>query len=303
MKLRLQSILYNTDTDSLKRAYQCVVWAVACAKKTGFLCEVEFAYGDCSPTALLDQDVVDSWVQDNQSVAFVPIHYTFFDANKGSAAGHNALMQLVESETKGKENRFLIIMNPDIKMAGDTIIHLVKTLFRPNVGLVEGRQLPFELPKAYDERSGYTSWGSTATAITTTDIFWQVGGFDAETFFLYCDDVDFSWMVREQGYKIVFQPAATVYHDKRLVLDGNWPTNPNEVYYSAEASLLLSYKWSRPDLTEKYLRNFKSSDHEYLKKAASAFEAREKAGRLPSPRDHKHEIGTFIGSNYSKSRF
>jgi GT2 family glycosyltransferase len=304
--LRLQSVLFNTDTDSLKRAYFCAVNAVAYAMRTGVITGAEFAYGDCSPVPILSQDIVNGWVEEARAVAHVPITYTFFDQNKGSAAGHNTLMALVKDSTQGPGgNSLLTIMNPDVKMSGDTIYALTRTLTkRPRrVGLVEARQLPIEHPKAYDEVSGRTAWISTAMAMTTSDIFWEVGGFDSATFFLYCDDVDFSWLVREKGYELVFQPAAVVFHDKRLNPDGSWPAGQAEKYYSAEAALLLTWKWSRHDKTETYLQYFKESSEEHLLKAAEVFETRRAEGRLPPQRDQGHKVGVFSAVGYGPNRF
>lgn len=302
--LRLQSVLFNTDVESLKRAYLCAVNSVAYAMRTGVITGAEFAYGDCSPVAILSQEIVNSWVEEARAVAHVPITYTFFDENKGSAAGHNALMALVEERTRAAGgNCLLTIMNPDVKMAGDTLYSLALTKRRVRAGFVEARQLPIEHPKAYDEVSGRTAWASTATAMTTTDIFWSVGGFDAATFFLYCDDVDFSWLIREKGYDVIFQPAAVVYHDKRLNPDGSWPAGQAEKYYSAEAALLLTYKWSRHDKTETYLQYFKESSEEHLQKAAAAFETRRAEGRLPEQRDPAHKVGVFSAVGYGPNRF
>ena len=302
--LRLQSVLFNTDVESLKRAYLCAVNAVAYAMRTGTITGAEFAYGDCSPVPILSQEIVNSWVEEARIKAHVPITYTFFDQNKGSAAGHNALMGLVKERTLAAGgNCLLTIMNPDVKMAGDTIYALALTKNRWRVGFVEARQLPIEHPKAYDEASGKTAWASTATAMTTTDIFWEVGGFDSDTFFLYCDDVDFSWLIREKGYEVIFQPAAVVYHDKRLNPDGSWPAGQAEKYFSAEAALLLTYKWSRHDKTETYLQYFKESSEEHLQKAAAAFEARRAEGRLPEQRDPGHKVGVFSAVGYGPNRF
>jgi hypothetical protein len=61
---------------------------------------------------------------------------------------------------------------------------------------------------------------------------------------MYCDDVDFSWRARLAGYRVVYQPTACVFHDKRLDPDGQIVAGEAEVYYSAEASLMMAWKWS-----------------------------------------------------------
>ena len=302
--LRLQSILYNTDVQSLRKSFACITNAIAFAKQHEHLIGAEVAYGDCSPAPLFTQEALKQWQSEEASASDVRIEYTFFGENKGSAGGHNFLMDLARKQTQGTHsNSLLVFMNPDVKMMGDTISSLLQTLKRPSVGLVEARQLPIEHPKAYDENTGRTLWASTATAMTTTDIFWEVGGFDAEAFFLYCDDVDFSWKIRERGSDVVFQPSAVIFHDKRLNRDGSWPASEAERYYSAEAALFLSHKWSRNDKTEEYLRYFDTSPDELQKRAAEAYRKRQRDGKLPEPRDSNHRIGVFTGAGYGPNRF
>jgi hypothetical protein len=189
------------------------------------------------------------------------IEYTFFQQNLGSAAGHNRLLANAESD-------LVMTANPDILVAPRMYLELIEALSRPGAGLAEARQLPVEHPKFYDPRTGETSWGSTACLIGSTELFRQLEGFDADTFFLYCDDVDFCWRAQLAGLKVIHQPSAVVFHDKRLKNDGGWMPSAAEKQYSAEAGLLLPYKYSREDLTEKYLDFFRSSSEEHLIKAA-----------------------------------
>jgi GT2 family glycosyltransferase len=130
-----------------------------------------------------------------------------------------------------------------------------------------------------------------------------VGGFDAETFFMYCDDVDFSWRVRLAGFKIIHTHSAIVFHDKRLTREGGWIASNSERYYSAEAALLLPYKYSRSDLTNQHLETFRASNDQCLIKAAEAFELRVKTGRLPTPIDSEHSVAQFIDGGYGPNRY
>ncbi len=134
-------------------------------------------------------------------------------------------------------------------------------------------------------------------------IFEEIGCFDSDTFFLYCDDVDFSWRVRLAGHRVIYQPTATVFHDKRLSDEAGWLPSGAEKYYSAEAALLLPYKWSRPDITQRILKEFQASNLDYLQKAAKEFLAREAALTLPGQIDPEHRVGSFVGDMYAVHRF
>lgn len=196
-----------------------------------------------------------------------------------------------------------MIMNPDVLASPTLFREMVAALGRSGVGLVEARQLPIEHPKDYDPRTGETGWASTACALAPRKLFDDLNGFDADTFFLYCDDVDFSWRVRLAGYRVVHECAAVVFHDKRLSDVGGWISTPAERYYSAEAALLLAYKYSRQDLTDKYLEAFAKSGDEVLQKAHAAFELRRKTGRLPTPIDPDHRVAQFVEGHYAPHRY
>ena len=67
---------------------------------------------------------------------------------------------------------------------------------------------------------------------------------------LFCDDVDFSWRARLAGFRVVHQPAAQFFHDKRLTLDAQMQVGDAEHFYAAEAAMMLAWKYSRPELAE-----------------------------------------------------
>jgi GT2 family glycosyltransferase len=135
------------------------------------------------------------------------------------------------------------------------------------------------------------------------DILQKLNGFDADTFFLYCDDVDFSWRTRLEGFKVIYQPSAIVFHDKRLSPGGSWMPGEAEKYYSAEASLMMAYKWSRPDLVDRYLADFEQSGVDYLQRAAANFLGRRVANTLPTPLDPEGKVAQFVGHHYTPHRF
>ena len=126
--------------------------------------------------------------------------------------------------------------------------------------MVEAKQLPVEHPKDYHPVTGLTSWGSGAFSLVRRRVFELVGGFDEQTFFLYCDDVDLSWRIREAGYDVVHQPSAVVFHDKALTTSARWAPTEAERHFSAQASLLLAHKWSRDDVVEQLTAEFERSD-------------------------------------------
>ena len=292
--IRVQSVLYNLDFEHIVRALEYLDNAALNIRRCGGADHVHVAYGDCSPHRTMDASLVQDLRLRFSNLS--DISYRYFDANLGSARGHNRLLQEAPSD-------LLMILNPDVLVSPTIFGELVTGLTDPGVGLVEARQIPIEHPKDYDLFTGETSWASTACAMCATALLRELQGFDADSFFLYCDDVDLSWRVRLAGYKVVLRSHAVVFHDKRLDTEGRWVAAPAERFYSAEAALLLSYKYSRSDLTDRYLQEFRRSRDEAHLKAAQAFELRRKTGRLPQPIDQDHLVAQFIDGAYAQHRY
>jgi GT2 family glycosyltransferase len=292
--VHVQAVLYNLPLANIGRTLEYLDNACRVAMNAGSLRAVTVAYGDCSPQKTIGDDDL---AQLRSAFNYLSrIDYTYFGANLGSAAGHNRLL-------KSAAGDFVMILNPDVLAAPNLIIEMLAAASAPDVGFVEARQLPIEHPKDYDPATGETSWASTACAMAPVRVFRALDGFDAETFFLYCDDVDFSWRVRLQGLKVVHRPSAVVFHDKRVGQKGQWVAGEAERYYSAEAGLLLPYKYSRPDLTEEYLNHFRHSAEAFLQRAAGEFEHRRNTGRLPAQIDPDHRVGQFIEGGYAAHRY
>ena len=291
----VQSVLYKTPVRAVDRAIEALARSAELAVMEDGVCKrVVLSYGDCSPARCLEEvDLEDlrakyGWI--------VEIRYTWFGENLGSARGHNRL-------AKDCDLDFMLILNPDIVIAPRVIHHLLEPFTRTGTGMSEAKQLPLEHPKDYDPVTGDTSWAATACAMIPSEVFRHLGGFDEDTFFMYCDDVDFSWQVRLLGLRVVFQPNAVVLHDKRLSSTGGWDPTPAERYYSAEAALLLAHKWSRPDLVERILTDFDAHGDENQTRAARTYRTRVAQGDVPEPIDGDRRVGVFDNGYYAKHRF
>lgn len=294
MRISIQSVLYGNAPHHITRAGEALANSASRAALAHAITGWEYRIGDCAPTpTLTDADIAGlTALIEASGGAF---SYTYFGANLGSAAGHNRLAGESDSE-------FLLILNPDVRMDPDTVQRLVDAL-GADVGVVEARQLPLDHPKQYERYTGDTSWASTACAVTRREVFDDVGGFDAESFFLYGDDVDYSWRVRLAGFRVVFEPSARAFHDKRLTVTAGWPVSAAEQYYSAEAALMLAHKYSRPERVDKLLDAFSTSRVSHLERAAGTYRDKRASGTLPDPIDPDHAVGQFVGDYYAEHRF
>jgi GT2 family glycosyltransferase len=292
--LAIQSVLFNNSTADVLSAVRATANSVLRARDRGVLSGWVLQLGDCSPTPVLDGRAIDA-VRTIVASGGGSVDHTFFGQNLGSAAGHNSIASAGDSDV-------MLILNPDVRMAPDAVTELLTSL-TPDVGVAEARQLPLEHPKVFAEGTGDTSWASTACAATPRALFDRLGGFDATSFFLYCDDVDYSWRVRLEGLRVVYVPAAAVFHDKRLTNTGDLPDNEAELYYSAEAALLLAHKYSRPDLLRSLLKSYRITSTPRLLRAAADYADRRASGRLPAPIDARHTVAQFRKVHYAEHRY
>jgi GT2 family glycosyltransferase len=293
--LRIHSILYLNEPERIGQTIRHLDRAIDHAIAKGAYDNAVLVYGDCSPKPVFSAESIEALR--SEIYALERFDYRYFDANLGSAHGHNRLLE----DLKREED--VLIINPDIMLAPNTIVELWSMFSDPKVGMAEAKQLPIEHPKQYDSITGETSWAATACTLIRGETALDLSGFDHETFFLYCDDVDFSWRVRLAGQKVVYVPSALAFHDKRLGRGGNWEAGSAERFYSAQAALFLAYKYCREDLTERWLTEFEATGDDNFIRAAASYRKRKADGSLPDQLDSKHQIGCFIDGNYAPHRF
>lgn len=291
--LRVQTVLYDLGLGAAEQFVAGLAAAARQAKASGTVASVTLAIGDCSPAPSLSADQIDA-IRAGAG-AIDGIGYEFFDANLGSAGGHNRLFFETDDE-------FVLVLNPDTYCSPFLLDEMFALTGDVRVGIVEGRQVPVEHPKSYAS-DGQTSWASGCCALIRRGVLADTGGFDAESFFLYGDDVDLSWRARLAGWKVMFCRNAAVFHDKRLTTAGMVKVESPELRYSAEAALLLPWKYSRADLAEKYLGWFEDSAEPAYQAVAADFRRRRREGRLPTPLDADHLVAEFVGTNYGAQRF
>ena len=139
---------------------------------------------------------------------------------------------------------FFCVLNPDICLKENPFPELLASFSNPKLALVAPRiitpagqvedsarkfpTLRSLVAKAfcgsngtYPELNSSPDWVAGMFMIFRSDVFREIGGFD-EMFFLYYEDVDICWRLRQKGYEIKFVPSVEVIHDARRESRKNW---------------------------------------------------------------------------------
>ena len=139
---------------------------------------------------------------------------------------------------------FFCVLNPDICLKENPFPKLLASFSNPRVALVapkiitpEGQEedsarkfptLRSLVSKAvggsngtYPELNSSPDWVGGMFMLFRSDVFREIGGFD-EKFFLYYEDVDICWRLRQKEYEIKFVPSVEVIHDARRESRKNW---------------------------------------------------------------------------------
>ena len=291
VSIQIQAVIYHNQKKNLLKTIEHIHNALRTVTDT--VGRVEFVYGDASKTPTFSvEEVTEITRRFSDRLQF---RYVFFNENTGFGKGQNLLGKDCTAD-------YILIMNPDIIVTPTFFAEMLSPFSDAAVGMTEARQTPVEHHKAYDFRTLETGWASLACAMVRTALWNQLKGIDSDSFFMYCEDVDFSWRLRLLGYKIIYCPKAPVYHAKRLSPSGKWQPSHSEVYYSAESHLIMAHKWSHPKRKRELLKQYQTGDAMY-REIAEKFLEREQKGLLPTPIDPQHKVAYFKDGFYTDNRF
>lgn len=104
------------------------------------------------------------------------------------------------------------------------------------------------------------------------DIFWlfpkelfeKIGGY-SDYFWFNAEQVDFGLRAQREGYRLVYNPKAKLWH-KGSVSVGGRDTNPRLVYYHVQSSLILKYiHLSKINFLKSFLKSLESTFRSSLK--------------------------------------
>lgn len=153
--------------------------------------------------------------------------------NLGFSKGINLGVSMSSSE-------FVIVLNPDTKFESGNILNVIKLFEKDkSIGVIGGKIVGrngqkeksagrflktfqvFLMALGLDELFGlrsspsklkYVDFVSGGFMILRRKIFEDLDGFD-ENLFMYIEDMEFCFRARKEGYKVVFDPSISIYHE------------------------------------------------------------------------------------------
>ncbi|WP_239231444.1 glycosyltransferase, partial [Comamonas aquatica] len=154
--------------------------------------------------------------------------------NLGFGRGHNANLEKSLSS-------FFLVTNVDLEFEANTLVTLVENALgdSDDVAEWECRQKPFEHPKHYDPVTGDTLWCSSACALFRTQALKAVNGYEPRLF-MYGEDVELSYRLRDNGYRLRYIPKATVWH---YTYEAAAEVKPMQFFGSTSANVLLRCRY------------------------------------------------------------
>jgi GT2 family glycosyltransferase len=166
--------------------------------------------------------------------------------NIGFAAAMNRLM----AEGFRQSCDYFIAVNPDGIFHANCLCELLKAAEKSPNAVLEARQFPEEHAKFYDPDTGLTSWVSGACVAISREVYERIGGFDAN-FFLYCEDVDFSWRAQAAGFETRMVPDALFAHE---TFGRIWSRHSKRHFFGSR--IYLAAKWGASEFVQKYKEDF-----------------------------------------------
>lgn len=234
-KVVLGLVTFNNDEFTLSRLVRS---AEVCSARVGENIDLELM-------------VIDNGAPSVLPTSSLPIRRLTSMGNVGFASAQNRLLKAAFAE--GAE--LYIAVNPDGIFHPDCVKHLLQmSIASEHQSVIEALQFPAEHPKVYDLNTFDAEWVTGACLLIPKKVYDAVGGFDDE-FFLYCEDVDFSWRVRVAGFTVKTNPRALFFHD---ITRGR----PNPVVYQEmlKSGVKLAKKWRAPDFEQSLISEMKERD-------------------------------------------
>ena len=199
------------------------------------------------------------------------VKYIQSEDNKGFAGGNNlGFNYAIEHQYE-----YVLMLNNDVFVEPDFLDKLVNYMdAHPEVGAIQPKiffndnrekvwnggsyflsWFGWTYSKNYMRRESSpqkqfqeVDWITGCALLTRTDIIKEIG-FLNDHFFMYYEDVDFSFRIKSAGYKLIFHPNSIIYHiaggaSKNLKKDKEGFVNPYMQYLNTRNHIWVLKSWT-----------------------------------------------------------
>ncbi|MFV0590976.1 MAG: glycosyltransferase family 2 protein [Draconibacterium sp.] len=184
--------------------------------------------------------------------------------NYGFAKGYNVALEQIEAD-------YFVLVNSDVKVSKNWIEPCINQLESDrSIAAVQPKILSYNEPEYFEyagaaggfiDRYGYPFcrgrildriekdedqyqtpgeifWATGACMFVRADIFKSSGGLDAD-FWAHMEEIDLCWRLKNQGFKIVYEPQSVIFHLGGGSLEYG---NPRKVFLNFRNNLYMLYK-------------------------------------------------------------
>lgn len=184
--------------------------------------------------------------------------------NYGFAEGYNVALEQIEAD-------YFVLVNSDVKVKRGWIDPCIKQFEKDErIAAVQPKILSYNEPEYFEyagaaggfidkygypfcrgrildkvekdehqyEQSGEIFWATGACMFVRAETFKKSGGLDSN-FWAHMEEIDLCWRLKNQGFKIVYEPQSVVYH-----LGGGSLSygDPRKVYLNFRNNLFMLFK-------------------------------------------------------------
>jgi GT2 family glycosyltransferase len=168
-----------------------------------------------------------------------------------------------------KKAKYILLLNNDTYIAIDALENMMlsansdkevgvlspKIFFHPDRHLIWSAGVTFNNTNLMGYLSGYkeedkeiynqqsdVDYVSGCAMLIQTHVIKKVGKL-CDDYFAVCEDIDFCFRVKNQGYRIRYEPSATIWHIESSSSGGS--DNPQYVYYQTRNYFLFHNRWAQ----------------------------------------------------------
>lgn len=222
MKIAIGIVTYNNTNEELENWLLSLENAITVAKEN-------FPEFEC----LL------YWIDNGESTNhFSHLSYSKQLESRGNVGYTVAINLLIKESMKDKSTLYFHSANPDGVFHPYFFKELLPFIEKFPDSIIESSQFPEEHPKVYNPKTFDTEWASGAAVLYPRAIIEKIGLMD-ENFFMYCEDVDYSWRARLNGFTVKHCPTA--YYGHHVI--NRLPSRITTKYFY-ESGRYLARKWA-----------------------------------------------------------